>query len=96
MRFYDRALDDLLEDGLAEEILDEAATTIRDRARRSAGVISTDRARGIVTETGRDPEGAYADVGYAKNHPGYVLFWHEVGTSQYAATPHLRAAVRPL
>jgi hypothetical protein len=31
-------------------------------------------------------------VGYDKRNPGFVLWWHEVGTSKIPPSPHLRPA----
>lgn len=96
LRFYRGAIDDLARSAEAEAAVNETAKVVRDRAKRSAGVVSTQRAEGIVAESGRDFEGAYADVGYDRTHFGFVLFWHEVGTSQISPTPHLRSALRPI
>lgn len=97
LRFYPGAIDSLERTSEAEDVLGDAAKVIRDRARVSAGAVSSARARhGIAAESGRDEQGAYADVGYDKTDYGFVLWWHEVGTRYYSPTPHLRSAVRPI
>ena len=79
-------------------ILTAAATKIRDDARSNARSIKAGqegRDGAIQYEVGEDGEGAYADVGYAKHHPGFVLWFAEVGTRNQPAQPHLRPAVKP-
>lgn len=67
---------------------------VRDEARRNAGAIS-DKTDAIVSEMGADAGGIFTDVGYAKHHPGFFLWWWEVGTQYHAPRPHLRPALRP-
>ena len=67
---------------------------VRDAARSNAKAI-TSKTDAIVTQTGRDEQGVYADVGYARHHPGFFLWWWEVGTRFHAPRPHLRPALRP-
>jgi len=81
-----------LVDDMADDLLDEVATKVRDRARQSAKAIDPDDVEAIATDHGRDSEGNWADVGYDKHHPGFPLWWHEVGTSKFPPTPHLRPA----
>lgn len=79
-------------------VLTAAATRVRDDARSNArGINAGQKGRddAIRYELGDDAEGVYADVGYAKHHPGFVLWWAEVGTRNQPAQPHLRPAVKP-
>lgn len=72
----------------------KVARDIRDRARVNAESVSS-KTDAIATELGVDDVGIYADIGYKRNHPGFFLWWHEVGTRNHPPTPHLRPAVRP-
>lgn len=67
---------------------------VRDRARSGARAIS-DKSDAIIYEVGVDGAGVHVDVGYAKHHPGFYLWWWEVGTQNHAPRPHLRPALRP-
>jgi len=51
--------------------------------------------KAIIAVTGEDATSVYVDVGYDKDHPGFYLWWWEVGTRYHAASPHLRPAIRP-
>lgn len=93
--FNRRALDELVRRGDVAEEVARAALQVRNRARGNASAISRSLSEAIEVETGTDGDGAYADVGYLKSAPGFVLWWHEVGTRKYPATPHLRPALRP-
>lgn len=79
-------------DGVA--MLNEIGRRVRDEARRNAASI-TRKTAAIVTENGADALGPFVDVGYARHHPGFFLWWHEVGTRNHGARPHLRPALRP-
>lgn len=69
------------------------ARRVRDKARENARPIAPDRVEAIVsTGAQRDADGVYADIGYDKSHPGFVLWWHEFGTRLFPARPHLRPA----
>lgn len=95
-RMTTRALRELERAAETRALAERAAEGVRDRARRNARPISRDLSEAIVsTEAGEDAEGVFADVGYDRNAPGFVLWWHEVGTKHYPATPHLRPALRP-
>jgi hypothetical protein len=76
----------------ADELLVEAGEKVRDGARANAREISNDTDAIVSTGVSTDSEGPYVDVGYDKNNPGFVLWWHEVGTSQFPPSPHLRPA----
>jgi hypothetical protein len=76
----------------ADDLLVEAGEKVRDGARANAGSISRDTDAIVSTEVENDSEGPYVDVGYDKNNPGFVLWWHEVGTSKFPPHPHLRPA----
>jgi HK97 gp10 family phage protein len=77
------------------DLLDEVAATVRDTARSNAAAYypASPRVRAIITRSGSDEQGAWADVGYDADSPGFVLFFSEVGTVHMAPRPHLRAAV---
>ncbi|MBP2323354.1 hypothetical protein JOF56_003739 [Kibdelosporangium banguiense] len=49
----------------------------------------------IIAVPGKDEDSAHVDVGYSKHHPGFYLWWWEVGTQNHPARPHLRPALRP-
>lgn len=66
---------------------------IQARANVKAHYPDTERTPGIDTDFGIDDVSAFADVGYARTHPGFVLWWSEVGTQQMSPRPHLRAAL---
>ena len=108
--FDRRAFERLVNGPAGKAILTAAATKIRDDARSNArsigsGAVKRDSSGKFVAgsrltnaiqyEVGEDGEGAYADVGYAKHHPGFVLWFAEVGTRNQPAQPHLRPAVKP-
>jgi hypothetical protein len=76
----------------ADDLLVEAGEKVRDGARANARSISRDTDAIVSTDVGSDAESHYVDVGYDKNNPGFILWWHEVGTSQIPPSPHLRPA----
>lgn len=89
------ALEALAQSAEVRRALDKEAIGVRDRARRSAASISPRLTDGIVAEPASDgPDGPEARVGYDRHHEGFVLFFHEVGTVNHPARPHLRPAVR--
>ena len=75
--------------------VEKVATGVRNQARDSVKghYPGTKRGRAIAVESGRDEISAYSDVGYTKTHPGFVLWWSEVGTQKMSPRPHLRAAL---
>lgn len=89
------ALEALASHPAMREMLDDVATQVRNRARDNASgyYAPSRRISAIITESGTDRQGAFADVGYDRTHPGFVLFFSEVGTSRMSPRPHLRAAV---
>lgn len=89
-----QALNALLSGPEGRRFFKKAADEIRDRARVNADGIST-HTDAIISEVGVDSEGVYADIGYDKTNPGFVLWWHEVGTRDFPPRPHLRPAVEP-
>lgn len=94
----DRAAIESIERGpLVAQVLRVAGDKVRDRARDNARDISADLADAIWTSEPQEDiiEGAYIDVGYKRNHPGFVLWWHEIGTIDFPARPHLRPALSP-
>ena len=89
-----RALDDLSRGPLVAQALRVAGDRVRDQARRNAAPISQRLADAIWTdEPAEDGESAYVDVGYNRERPGWVLWFHEVGTINHPARPHLRPAL---
>lgn len=92
------ALAALAESPEVAAFIESAATKVRDQARNNAAAQypGTSRTRGIAVESGRDAHGAYSDVGYTRTHPGFVLWWSEVGTQQMSPRPHLRAALHQI
>lgn len=94
VRMFPGALDRLARSAEVADMLEEAGEHIAKRARSNASVIAgPDRTEAIQHEMGDDDEGVFVDVGYKKHHKGFVLWWHEVGTTLKPATPHLRPAV---
>ena len=93
------ALDRVLADNAV--VLLRYGREVRDRARENARALglaghrTQDPENAIIAVPGRDAEGPYVDVGYDKTHPGFYLWWWEVGTKYNPARPHLRPAVRP-
>lgn len=77
-------------------LLASAADSIAAQARRNAAAHypSSPLPAAISTTSGTDTTGPYADVGYTRSHPGFVLWWSEVGTRKMSPRPHLRAAVK--
>lgn len=81
-------------------VLRQVGNAVRDQARRNVpdnlkGHRESEPEKAIVAKVGMDELGAYVDVGYDKDHPGFYLWWAEVGTSDQPAQPHLRPALRP-
>lgn len=74
-------------------IVQRTAREMRDEARVNAEVISS-KTDAIDIETGADSLGFYTDLGYRRRHPGFFLWWWEVGTRNHKASPHLRPTVR--
>ncbi len=66
---------------------------IRNEARQGARVISS-KVDAIVSQVENDADGIYLDVGYKRHHPGFFLWFYEVGTVRDAPRPHLRPALR--
>ncbi len=88
------ALLDFVNGREGRRMLKSYAVDVRERARVKAGEIDGQLAFAIVeSDVVRDADGIHVDVGYDKRKPGFVLFWHEVGTRDYPATPHLRPAL---
>ena len=75
-------------------LFEAAGKRIRDQARKNAASISASRSDAIDTDLSRDAKGLYVDVGYNKYHPGFVLWWAEVGSVHQSPSPHLRPAVQ--
>lgn len=92
--FNRSALVALAASGEVQKDLSDRAIKIRNEARSTASSISSDLSGAIEVEAGGDAKGKFADIGYLKSAPGFVLWWHEVGTVQYPATPHLRPALK--
>lgn len=95
IRFRRGAIESLMRDRKVARELEDTAEKVRDVARRGASRISATRPSAIVaTDVLYEGSGPEVRVGYEKTHPGFVLFFHEVGTSDHPATPHLRPAIR--
>lgn len=75
------------------DLIHRVAREMRDEARETAREI-TSKTNAIEVEGGTDALGVYADVGYLRHHPGFFLWWHEVGTRNHPPTPHLRPTMR--
>ena len=95
--FRPQALDQMI--GLSG-VMGRVGRAVRDEARRNVspelkGNREAHPERAIVSVTGADTRGPYVDIGYDKKHPGFYLWWWEVGTQDHAAKPHLRPALRP-
>lgn len=77
-------------------LLDNVAERVATQARRNVTghFPGTARAEGIAVVSGVDQVSAHADVGYLRNHPGFVLWWSEVGTRKMSPRPHLRVALQ--
>lgn len=87
-------LNQLLREGESKTYFAAIGREVRDRARANASGI-TDKTDAIISVPGEDSEGLFNDVGYSKHHPGFFLWWWEVGTTRHPPTPHLRPALRP-
>lgn len=74
-------------------IVARVAREMRQEARVNAESLSSKTAA-IDVEDGADALGIYSDLGYRKDHPGFHLWWNEVGTLHLPATPHLRPTMR--
>ena len=92
--FNQQGLRTIAASGVTQTHLAARAKQVRDEARRNARSISPALAQAIEVEVGIDALGTFADIGYVKAAPGFVLWWHEVGTQKYPATPHLRPALK--
>lgn len=88
------ALDSFMRTSEPRRRIGEIGLRVRDRARVNATPISHN-ADAIIAVPGEDAQGVFVDVGYDKTHPGFVLWWHEVGTRNHPARPHLRPALSP-
>lgn len=92
------ALDRLLRSDLGW--LRKVGNIVRDEARANVpadltGQRAPDAEQAIIAVADEDSESPFVDIGYNKRHPGFYLWWHEVGTSDSPAQPHLRPALRP-
>lgn len=77
-------------------VVRRVAREMRDEARDAAsGIAGRSETHAIAVEDGVDAEGPYSDLGYRKDHPGFFLWWWEVGTKNHPPTPHLRPTMRP-
>lgn len=81
--------------------IQKVGNTVRDEARDNvvalphlSGARSATPEKAIIAVPGEDVTSVYVDVGYDKDHPGFYLWWAEVGTRYQPPTPHLRPAVR--
>lgn len=88
-----RGIADAVDGPATEAMLRDHGDRVRDRARDNARAVSDRLADALWSEPGRDTDGAFVDVGYNRTRPGWVLWFHEVGTIRHPATPHLRPAL---
>ena len=95
VRFNSAALEAMIAGADGRRYFKKAADKIRDRARVNAAQIQPGNEDAIVSEVAVDEKGLYADIGYDKRNPGFVLWWAEVGTRNQPAQPHLRPALKP-
>jgi hypothetical protein len=80
--------------------LKDVGIKVRDLARANVpedlkGNRAPNAEQAIVSVVGGDEQGPFVDVGYSRHHPGFYLWWYEVGTPDAAPRPHLRPALRP-
>ncbi len=87
-----RAVERYLRSSETQDFIARLGIVVRDRARVNAQQI-TSKTDALISKPGMDGEGVFVDVGYNKDHPGFFLWWHEVGTVRHAPTPHLRPAL---
>ncbi len=97
--FNPRALDAMLRQDRGW--IQRVGNIVRDEARDNvvglpslAGARTAKPEGAIIAVVGEDSESIYVDVGYDAKHPGFYLWWWEVGTRYHAPLPHLRPAVR--
>lgn len=88
------ALERMVQGPDGQKLMRLVGEDIRDRARINARVI-TDKTGAIISQVGVDTQSVYVDIGYDKHHPGFFLWWWEVGTKNHPPRPHLRPALRP-
>lgn len=95
INWNEAALAELESSEAMQNMLHKAGNAVRDQARANVKSYypSTRREKAIWTDSGVDAKSAYADVGYDRTQPGWVLFYSEVGTSLMSPRPHLRAAL---
>jgi hypothetical protein len=89
------ALTEVLASAQMKTFVGAVGREVRDRARANAAHLSSNTGA-IISLLGKDADGGYfVDVGYDAFHPGFHLWWNEVGTEKVAASPHLRPAIQP-
>lgn len=93
IQISDAAVRRVIDHEMAKDYIADLGEQVRDRARVNARGIS-DKTDAIVSVPGEDADGVYARIGYDKHHPGFVLWWHEVGTVNHPPRPHLRPALQ--
>lgn len=94
-RFDRIALERMLRNsGFMKQVGDAVRDEARDNVPASLKHDTSDPEQAIVSKVGLDTLGAYVDIGYDKEHPGFYLWWWEVGTKKHAPIPHLRPALR--
>ena len=80
-------------EAMTEGLLEQLGDDVAERAQANASWAG-DRAEAITSvPADYDRDGPYVDVGYDKRHPGFVLWWSEVGTERFPPRPHLRPAL---
>jgi hypothetical protein len=91
------ALDRILASNEVKIALEKEGKRVQSKARRLARPIVPQHVKAteaiIVTDPVLGPDGWESKLGYDKNHEGWFLWFHEVGTINHGPTPHLRPAV---
>ena len=95
IRWDRKAIESILHANETRRMVEKATTKVQTTTRENVQKIypGTTRTKGIGAESGEDSESVYGIVGYTKDHPGFVLWWTEVGTRKMRPRPHLRAAL---
>lgn len=95
-RFFPPAINSLADERDVVAAVEKVGKQVEQRARQNARVISPHLADAITAmPPASDSKGSHVDIGYDKAKPGFALWWHEVGTVNNPATPHLRPAISP-
>jgi len=91
-RFNERSMRELETSAEVEDLIEEVAEIVADKAVSNARAAGLNGGALTSTPASEDADGVYADVGYDRHHPDFVDWFHEVGTSKFPPSPHLRPA----